>query len=272
MAGRAAASHPSAPAPCRSGARGSDGAKLAPGKLRKGSKMSIKLNDKQGELLGSALARPDKCLALSSGPKLAPTRKAAAKLLEAGLLREVRAKKDAPVWRRDETSGYEYALKLTAEGAKTAALCTVSDDSTDAKQTPTSAALPGSGVEPVASIPVDSGDAAAPAGGHSALRPGSKIAEVVVLLARPDGATIGDLIAITGWLPHTTRAALTGLRKRGFVLALDRADRGSRYRIVDADRDNATEGGSAPANPNRKPKRLSMAAQAGASEGQPGAR
>ena len=38
---------------------------------------------------------------------------------------------------------------------------------------------------------------------------------------------------MTGWLPHTTRAALTGLRKRGFVTAIDRSDkeRGSIYRV-----------------------------------------
>jgi hypothetical protein len=38
---------------------------------------------------------------------------------------------------------------------------------------------------------------------------------------------------VTGWLPHTTRAALTGLRKRGFVTAINRSDkeRGSIYCI-----------------------------------------
>jgi hypothetical protein len=37
-----------------------------------------------------------------------------------------------------------------------------------------------------------------------------------------------------GWMPHTTRAVLTGLRKRGYALTLDRSDaeRGSAYRIV----------------------------------------
>jgi hypothetical protein len=41
------------------------------------------------------------------------------------------------------------------------------------------------------------------------------------------------LIAATGWLAHTTRAALTGLRKRGYAVAIDRSDdkRGSFYRI-----------------------------------------
>ena len=47
-------------------------------------------------------------------------------------------------------------------------------------------------------------------------RGGTKLAEVVELLQRDRGATIDELIDATGWLPHTTRAALTGLRKRGF--------------------------------------------------------
>jgi hypothetical protein len=34
---------------------------------------------------------------------------------------------------------------------------------------------------------------------------------------------LGELVEATGWLPHTTRAALTGLRKKG--LTLDRAKR-----------------------------------------------
>jgi site-specific DNA recombinase len=36
------------------------------------------------------------------------------------------------------------------------------------------------------------------------------------LLQRDCGATLEELIAATDWLPHTTRAALTGLRKRGY--------------------------------------------------------
>ena len=67
----------------------------------------------------------------------------------------------------------------------------------------------------------------------SVLRSGSKLARVVALLERDRGATIAELIAATGWLAHTTRAALTGLRKRGYQVAIDRSDnkRGSFYRI-----------------------------------------
>ena len=67
----------------------------------------------------------------------------------------------------------------------------------------------------------------------SAPRGGSKLARVIALLERDHGATIEELIAATGWLAHTTRATLTGLRKRGYAVAIDRSDdkRGSFYRI-----------------------------------------
>lgn len=49
-------------------------------------------------------------------------------------------------------------------------------------------------------------------------RAGSKIAHVIVLLHRTKGASIPDIVAVTGWQPHTVRAALTGLRKRGLEI------------------------------------------------------
>ena len=60
----------------------------------------------------------------------------------------------------------------------------------------------------------------------------TKAAAVISLLGRPDGATMTELIEATGWLPHTTRAALTGIRKKG--RAVERGKRGevSCYRIV----------------------------------------
>ena len=67
----------------------------------------------------------------------------------------------------------------------------------------------------------------------SAPRDGTKLAQVVEMLKDGQGATLAELVASTGWLPHTTRAALTGLRKRGYLVALDRSDkeRGSTYFI-----------------------------------------
>lgn len=60
----------------------------------------------------------------------------------------------------------------------------------------------------------------------------TKTAEVLGMLARPDGATLDQLVAVTGWLPHTTRAALTGLKKRGQMVISDKPAGGVRtYRV-----------------------------------------
>jgi Protein of unknown function (DUF3489) len=60
-------------------------------------------------------------------------------------------------------------------------------------------------------------------------------AQVIELLRRAGGATIVDLTQATGWLPHTTRAALTGLRKRGYTVIREGIGaEDSAYRISDA--------------------------------------
>ena len=66
-------------------------------------------------------------------------------------------------------------------------------------------------------------------------RQGSKLAEVLALLGREAGASLEELTVATGWLPHTARAALTGLRKRGYTLLREgKAEGGSVYRIIGA--------------------------------------
>ena len=65
-------------------------------------------------------------------------------------------------------------------------------------------------------------------------RVGTKLAQAIEMLRATEGATIAELSEAMGWLPHTTRAVLTGLRKRGYGLRLDRSDagRGSAYCIA----------------------------------------
>ena len=64
---------------------------------------------------------------------------------------------------------------------------------------------------------------------------GTKQARVIALLERDTGATLDELVAATGWLPHTTRAALTGLRQKGFVLDKSKREDGTTvYRITSA--------------------------------------
>ncbi len=55
---------------------------------------------------------------------------------------------------------------------------------------------------------------------------------MVKMLARPKGASLADLIAATGWQPHSVRGALAGsLRKKGHTVVSDKSDGGRRYRI-----------------------------------------
>lgn len=52
------------------------------------------------------------------------------------------------------------------------------------------------------------------------------------LLLRDEGATLDQMIAVTRWLPHTTRAALTGLKKKGYAISSDKVDGIRTYRGI----------------------------------------
>jgi hypothetical protein len=65
-------------------------------------------------------------------------------------------------------------------------------------------------------------------------REGTKQAALVAMLQRPDGATIDEIVATTGWQPHTIRGAFAGaLKKRlGLTVSSEKVDdRGRVYRI-----------------------------------------
>ena len=75
--------------------------------------------------------------------------------------------------------------------------------------------------------------AAAPAGTTKAP---SKQQQLAALVVRDEGATLDQMIAATGWLPHTTRAALTGLKKKGYVISSDKVGGVRTYRAVAPER------------------------------------
>src|SRR5439155_2898776 len=78
----------------------------------------------------------------------------------------------------------------------------------------------------------------------------SKQAAVIALLRRPEGVTVAEIIAATGWQPHTVRGLFSGTLKKKLGLALSSAqeDRGRVYRIVGA-------AGTAPAAEASEPAR-----------------
>ena len=66
-------------------------------------------------------------------------------------------------------------------------------------------------------------------------RDGTKEAMLIDMLRRPEGATIAQIIAATGWQAHTVRGAFAGAlkRKRGLTVTSEKPDGGERvYRIA----------------------------------------
>jgi hypothetical protein len=62
----------------------------------------------------------------------------------------------------------------------------------------------------------------------------TKHSQLIGLLEREGGASIAELAALLSWLPHTTRAALTGLRKKGHAISKVKAAGGTRYGLTAA--------------------------------------
>ena len=72
------------------------------------------------------------------------------------------------------------------------------------------------------------------------VKPKTKQALLIQLLQREEGATLAQLVEATSWLPHTTRAALTGLRKKGHKISVvDRWSFGS-AKVIVHDRENGS--------------------------------
>ncbi len=62
----------------------------------------------------------------------------------------------------------------------------------------------------------------------------TKAAMVTKILSREKGATLLEMSKATGWQPHSCRAFLTGLRKKGSILKEQRSDGTLAYRIAPA--------------------------------------
>jgi Fic family protein len=62
----------------------------------------------------------------------------------------------------------------------------------------------------------------------------TRTAQLHKLLGRKSGATIAQMQTAFGWQPHTARAAISGLRKRGEAVERSDTAKGSVYRIATA--------------------------------------
>jgi hypothetical protein len=146
-------------------------------------------------------------------------RKLSESLVERKLMREILTKPGMPIWRKGE-DGRSISLVILKAG-KDAILEHGESLPSDKRIF----SIKESEVEPncdLASTP----SLAQP-------RAGSKLALVIAMLSHEAGASLKALADMAGWLPHTTRATLTGLRKRGFLIErVKDDDTGTVYRIA----------------------------------------
>lgn len=55
---------------------------------------------------------------------------------------------------------------------------------------------------------------------------------IIDLLSRKGGATLDVMSTTLGWLPHSTRAFMTGLKKKGYVIDSSKIEDVRHYRIT----------------------------------------
>jgi hypothetical protein len=181
-----------------------------------------KLTDTQLIVLSKAAARDDGAATVPDGLNKVAAEKVGTSLVSRKLMREVQSKPGMPVWKENE-EGRRTSLIITRDGRAAIGL---DEETNEGAQEPTASKNDRGGYKRRSIAQRKHAEKVIEP------RPGSKQALVVKMVSRKSGATLDALTDATGWLPHTARAALTGLRKRGYALTLERqSGKASVYRI-----------------------------------------
>lgn len=188
-----------------------------------------KLTDTQSIILSRAATRPDNlAMPLPEGLAGAAAKMAVAKMIERGWLEEVDAnlRRGEPLW-RETGDGHGTTLIATETGLAAIGIepvvATTMTNLRKAKLELASVAK-----EPIETLP----DADTPK--PVAIRSGTKQAQIIALLQRPEGASIGEIVDATGWLPHSARGLISGGLKKKLNLPITAekvAGRGTVYKL-----------------------------------------
>jgi hypothetical protein len=191
-----------------------------------------RMSDTQSLILARAAARPGNlALPLPNGLAGAAAKMVAGKMIARGWLEEVEAnlRQGEPLW-RETGDGHGTTLIATEAGLEAigiepvvaSAVASARKVKTEADPAPTPA--PEGTPEPVS------------------IRAGTKQAQIIAMLRRPEGATIAEMAEATSWQVHTVRGSLSGALKKKLGLPITSekvAARGTVYRLVT---ENACQG------------------------------
>lgn len=195
-----------------------------------------KLSDTQLVILSASCQRSDHSVyPLATKLPGGAAAKVLNSLLGKGLIKEVDAKRDDTVWREDKKRG-RLTLRVTkaafaALGIEPETAPASGDTGATGRDAASDAATPATDNEIAPTAPAQS-EAPPP----RKTREGTKQAQLINMLRRPEGATISEIVAATGWQAHTVRGAMAGALKKklGLEVTSEKVEeRGRVYRIQD---------------------------------------
>lgn len=164
-----------------------------------------KLTGTQSLILTRASARPGNlALPLPDGLHGAAAKMAIGRMIKLGWLEEVDAnlRHNEPLW-RETGDGHGTTLIATETGLEAVGIDpVVSRTIASVRRTKIETVSEG---EDVSSPPV---------------RAGTKQAAIIALLQRPEGASIAEIVAATGWLAHSARGLISGALKKRLGLPI----------------------------------------------------
>ncbi|CUA90635.1 Protein of unknown function (DUF3489) [Chelatococcus sambhunathii] len=192
------------------------------------------LSDSQLVVLTAACQRPDRCV-FPVNPKLKGNAagNVLKSLLNKGLIKEVRAKRDDTVWRHDRNHG-KMTLRATraafdALGIDPKEVAAAEDEADEASASAEAAGEAGETNENSSKSKADQRAV------QKQTRADSKQAQLIAMLKTPDGATIEEIVKKFNWQAHTARGAIAGALKKklGLNVQSEKVEgRGRVYRIA----------------------------------------